>query len=349
MTRYRLDAGALGAALDGGALAPWHAAFVAAVESRGPALRHGDLPRWREALARLPVVDVAAVTLDAPTIAVEGRFVRPDGAARLRESLGALVPWRKGPFRIVDVTIDCEWRSDAKWARLAPHVEPLAGRTVLDVGCGSGYHLWRMRGAGAAFALGIDPGLLFLSQFDALQRYARDARTAFLPLTLDALPPGMAAFDTVFSMGVLYHRRDHAAHLAELAAALRAGGELVLETLVSPDAADSELALEGRYARMRNLHALPSASRVLRWLAESGFEGARLVSIDVTGTDEQRRGEWMPFESLAEALDPTDPRLTVEGHPRPRRALLIARRPEGRTPDGRTPDGRTPDGRHSET
>ena len=198
---------------------------------------------------------------------------------------------------------------------------------MLDVGCGSGYHLWRLRGAGASFALGIDPGLLFGRQFAAVQRYVADPRVQFLPLTLDALPAPMSLFDTVLSMGVLYHRREPAAHLAELRATLRPGGELALETLVSPSGGDDEIALEGRYARMRNVHALPSTARVARWLEEAGFADVRLVSTDTTTTDEQRPTAWMPYQSLADALDPDDPTLTVEGHPRPRRAILMARRP----------------------
>jgi tRNA (mo5U34)-methyltransferase len=35
----------------------------------------------------------------------------------------------------------------------------------------------------------------------------------------------------------------------------------------------------------------------------------------------------MRFESLREALDPTDPSRTIEGLPAPTRAILIARSP----------------------
>ena len=324
---WRLDEAAFGATLADTPLAPWRDALSTAVGARGTALRHGDLPRWRDALARLPDVEVRKRTLDAAVVSAEGPFADPDGERRLRDALLTLAPWRKGPFRLANVELDCEWRSDLKWARLAPHIEPLAGRVVLDVGCGSGYHLWRMRGAGAALVLGIDPGLLFRCQFDAVQRYLQDPRIAFLPLTLDALPPSMACFDTVFSMGVLYHRRDPAAHLAELRGALRPGGELVLETLLSPAEPDSAISLAGRYARMRNVWTLPSARRVERWLGEGGFVDVRTANRDITSTREQRSTPWSGRESLIDALDPLDPSRTVEGHPRPRRAVLLARRP----------------------
>ncbi len=61
------------------------------------------------------------------------------------------MPWRKGPFSLYGVNIDTEWRSDWKWDRVLPHLSPLKGRLVLDVGCGGGYHMWRMLGEGADF------------------------------------------------------------------------------------------------------------------------------------------------------------------------------------------------------
>ena len=61
--------------------------------------------------------------------------------------------------------------------------------------------------------------------------------------------------------------------------------------------------------------------------AVSGFQEARVVDTTVTTTAEQRSTEWMRFDSLAEALDPQDSTLTVEGHPAPRRCVAIARAP----------------------
>lgn len=89
---------------------------------------------------------------------------------------------------------------------------------------------------------------------------------------------------------------------------------------------DSELLLTGRYARMRNIKLLPSARRVERWMMEAGFNAVRAVSIARTTRCEQRRTEWMPFDSLNEALDPRDDSLTLEGLPAPCRAVFIATR-----------------------
>jgi tRNA (mo5U34)-methyltransferase len=142
------------------------------------------------------------------------------------------MPWRKGPYSLYGVNIDTEWRSDWKWERVLPHLSDLTGRTILDVGCGSGYHMWRMIGAGAHLAVGIDPTQLFLCQFEAVRKLlGNDQRAHLLPLGIEQLP-ALNAFDTVFSMGVLYHRRSPLDHLWQLKDQLVDGGELVLETLV---------------------------------------------------------------------------------------------------------------------
>lgn len=250
-----------------------------------------------------------------------------DTTDSLQAALEGLMPWRKGPFRIAHVTIDTEWRSNWKWNRVYPHITPLQDRTVLDVGCGSGYHLWRMRSQGASTVIGIDPGLLFLMQFQALQRYVKDSAVNMLPLTMETLPPNMHSFDTVFSMGVLYHRKDPKAHLNELMQSLSPGGELVLETLVSLGEERTELKIDGRYARMRNVWTLPSVPMLARWMIEAGFTNIRCVSVDITSRLEQRTTPWMPYESLIDSLDPDDLSLTVEGLPRPRRAVMIADAP----------------------
>lgn len=290
------------------------------------ASRNADLPRWQAAVAALPGTTPSRVALDTDTVTLGARADLDEAqAARLEPALRELHPWRKGPFDFFGTVIDTEWRSDWKWQRVRPHISPLAGRRVLDVGCGSGYHLWRMRGDGAALAVGIEPALLYLAQFAAAKRFLPREPVHLAPCTLEALPPGSAQFDTVFSMGVLYHRRDPLAHLAELKAALRPGGELVLETLVVR--AGEVLRPPGRYAQMRNVFAIPSPVALADWVAEAGFDDVRVADVTPTTTDEQRATDWMRFQSLADFLDPRDPSRTIEGHPAPVRAILVATRP----------------------
>jgi len=250
-----------------------------------------------------------------------------DVRANLANDLRRLMPWRKGPISIFDISIDTEWRSDWKWRRLQEHIQPLDGRFVLDVGCGNGYFGWRMIGAGARLVLGLDPFLLYVVQHQACHHFLPQLNSFVLPLGVEALPAESAAFDTGFSMGVLYHRRSPFDHLYTLLEALRPGGELVLETLVI-DGRDGEVLVpRGRYARMRNVWFIPSLATLHSWLQRTGFSDVRLIDVTPTTPAEQRTTPWMHFQSLPDFLDPVDPARTIEGYPAPQRAIFLATRP----------------------
>jgi tRNA (mo5U34)-methyltransferase len=175
--------------------------------------------------------------------------------------------------------------------------------------------------------VGLEPSLLYVSQYAAVRRYLPQPGVFVLPLGVEDLMAGLQAFDTVFSMGVLYHRRSPLEHLSRLWAALRPGGELVLETLVIDGDRDAILVPEGRYAKMRNVWAIPSCLRLETWLLQAGFQDVQVVDISPTTSQEQRRTDWMTFESLADFLNPDDRTQTVEGHPAPVRAVAIAHKP----------------------
>jgi tRNA (mo5U34)-methyltransferase len=290
--------------------------------------RYGDLPRWLQALDELPPVQADAIHLNSVRVGASSVNPLPTAIAQqLRTNLSKLHPWRKGPFDLFGVHIDTEWRSDWKWDRLQKQIDSLQGRRVLDVGCGSGYHCWRMLGDGAKEVIGIDPTPLFVVQFWALQKYLQQDNAWVLPLPMEQVPAKLQAFDTVFSMGVLYHRRSPLDHLQELKDCLRPGGQLVLETLVIEGALGDTLLPEGRYARMGNVWFLPSTDTLLSWLRKLGFVDAQLVDVCVTTPEEQRSTEWMTFHSLANFLDPEDTSKTIEGYPAPRRAIVTARLP----------------------
>lgn len=290
-------------------------------------VKHGDFPRWLAALHSLPEWQPVNSDLDQQVKVGEPEQCSAEQRENLRNVLQLLHPWRKGPFDLFGLQIDTEWRSDWKWDRIIPHISPLHGRKVLDVGCGNGYHCWRIAGAGASLVVGIDPHLLFNLQYWAIRHYLREPPVWVLPLALEDMPENMQAFDTVFSMGVFYHRRSPFDHLLSLRQCLRAGGELVLETLVIDGVSGMTLVPEGRYARMNNVWFLPTCDTLAAWLAKAGFVDVSLIDVTSTSLDEQRSTAWMTFESLPEALDPTDQNLTVEGHPAPKRATFIARKP----------------------
>jgi len=323
-----IDYQALIAHWQGGDLDRWAQLLERQVSQGLCPQRYGDLDRWLQVLESLPPLRAGQVQLDSNRVGANSE-PPPAGAVtqQLRQSLLGLHPWRKGPFDLFGVHIDTEWRSDWKWQRLQHHIDALQGRRVLDVGCGSGYHCWRMLGDGAVEVIGIDPTPLFVVQFWALQKYLQQDSIWVLPLGIEQVPPKLAAFDTVFSMGVLYHRRSPMDHLQELKDCLRPGGQLVLETLVIAGGLGDTLLPEGRYARMGNVWFLPSCDTLLSWLRKLGFVDPRVVDVTVTTTGEQRSTEWMTFHSLADFLAPGDSSKSIEGYPAPRRAIITARVP----------------------
>lgn len=289
---------------------------------------HGDMQRWLNALHSLPDIKADNVHINASRVGASGS-ISDAAKASLDQSLQGLRPWRKGPFELFDTHINTEWRSDWKWDRVEPHISPLKDRNVLDVGCGSGYHCWRMLGEGARRVVGIDPSYLFLMQFNAIKKYCGEGLPIhLLPIRMEDMHPQLEYFDTVFSMGVLYHRKSPIDHLFELKGALHQGGELVLETLVIDGKLGECLMPEDRYAMMRNVWYLPSVPTLELWLRRAGFKDIQCVDLNQTSLDEQRATEWMDFQSLADFLDPSDPNKTAEGYPAPLRATLVARKPK---------------------
>ncbi len=289
---------------------------------------HGDYRRWHQTLKQLSQYSAEKYNLSLPTIQIgEKRQLSQDQYDHLEDQLRNLHPWRKGPFNIFGVKINSEWRSDFKWQRLVDKISPLKSKKILDVGCGNGYFMLRMLGEGARCVLGIDPTVLFNMQFRALTRFiSHDINARILPVGIDDLPVRLTCFDSVFSMGILYHRRSPIDHLNRLYSCLRPGGELVLETLVLDAPEEKLLVPHSRYAKMRNVWFIPTTTALTVWLHRTGFSNIRLVDVSTTSREEQRSTNWMKYESLSDFLDPDDRNKTIEGHPAPTRAILVATR-----------------------
>ena len=285
----------------------------------------------------------------------------PVDFTELDAALLDLLPWRKGPFLFRDathnsLTLDTEWRSNLKWDRVLELAPRFDGARVLDVGTGNGYYLLLLLEAGASLAWGIEPSVLYTSQYLAIARAFAPRGAALLPTPVEEMSAARlpAAFDVVLSMGVLYHRRDPLAHLRELLDLTRAGGQLVLETLVVDGPRGHVLTPPGRYAQMRNVFTIPSLLTLEDWLARLGCRQIRSGPVVVTSVDEQRSTRFMPHPSLDSFLEPTsdaapvsesrgstdvssvgaaslaartkpsDARRTIEGHPGPARVVVVA-------------------------
>ena len=279
---------------------------------------HGDLSRWLDAINELPEGDgYTELDRDAPVL---GQPV--ENPELLRKCLLKLHPWRKGPLLLGGVEIDTEWRSDWKWNRLKAQLD-LNGHQVLDIGCGNGYFGLRMLGTGAKLVVGIDPTMIFVMQWLAMHRISPGLNNFVLPMGIEDLPVDTGSFDSVFSMGVLYHRRKPVEHLEQLKKLTRTGGQIVLETLILEGDGKKTLTPDGRYARMRNVHAIPTLDVLRDWLEQAGLPDIKVLDVSRTTIEEQRSTDWMTFESLSECLDKENPSRSIEGYPAPVRAAMV--------------------------
>ena len=234
-----------------------------------------------------------------------------------------LKPWRKGPFSFGDLLIDSEWQSQLKWNRFQ-HVLNLTNKTVLDVGCGNGYYLYRALEQQARFVLGVDPHCLYWYQYLFVSQLLQQDRVGFLPLgwqDCDALKP---VFDYVLCLGVLYHQRDPLALLSSLKRVLADDGRVVIETLVLDGHEERYLQPVDRYACMKNVFFIPTIPLLKTWLNNIGFRCIEVIDQSYTTPIEQRSTRWSSDHSLINFLDPLDQSKTLEGYPAPLRVVLMA-------------------------
>ena len=337
------------------------------IRSLRDALNHpkGNTLKYTNALRDLPTIhtDVKRLDLDAVTAGSKNDIPDEDREKTidaLYAALHKLSPWRKGPFELFNIPIDTEWRSNVKWQRLEPHLSPLKNRRILDIGCSNGYYMFRMAQHNPWMVLGVDPQHTFYFQYLALQKYLHLEQVMFLPIPFDDLPMMEGYFDTVFCMGVLYHRKSPLDMLTTIREMMKKGGELIMENLIiekdslqiqgdeslpsgglttgaitsnstfphtTPSQADAMplcLFPEDRYAKMRNVFFIPNVCTMTSWLKRTGFTNIRCVDISRTHPSEQRKTEWIKTESLMDFLDPSDSSKTVEGYPAPVRAIFIA-------------------------
>jgi len=288
-------------------------------------VNNGNIPKWSQAIDTIDALPKGKISLKKPYISINKDCIDSE---LLMDALYKLVPWRKGPFMINGLALESEWDGDMKWQRISKHIKPLKNKRVLDVGAGNGYFTLRMAMEGAKRALGIDPFLLFNYQFRAIKSMIESPLNALLlPMKLEEIPK-KPIFDTVFSMGVLYHQRDHMAHLSQLYEMMATDAELVLETLVVEGPEDYILVPKDRYAQMRNVYSIPSIKTLKSWLNDANFNNVRVVDVSKTTTAEQRKTPWIGENgaSLEDFLNPLDDSLTIEGYPAPTRAIVVCER-----------------------
>ena len=279
-----------------------------------------DIKPMRELLDKLPFVETT-LTLD-DTICIDA----PDFAhsAFIHQCAKALMPWRKGPFKLFDTFIDSEWQSFIKYNLLEPHLF-LEGKIVGDIGCNNGYYLFRMLSQKPKKLVGFDPSALYKTQFDFINHFVQ-ANITYEMLGVEHLPFYEHRFDTLFCLGVLYHRSDPIQTLKSLYQGLLPDGELILDTFMIDGDTPVALCPAKSYSKIPNVYFVPTIPALYNWLERAKFKDVELLEIKKTDLREQRKTEWIYGESLENFLDSTNPDLTIEGFPAPKRVYVRAKR-----------------------
>lgn len=273
----------------------------------------------------LPDIKAAGFSIDKGAFGIKAmEEINCHEKEHLKNLLLEMNPWRKGPFNLFGIHIDTEWRSDKKWDRIENQISSLSGRKILDIGCSNGYYMFRMLPHDPELVIGMDPFPNFYYQFLSFQKYLRSEKIHFIPAGFEAITGCEGLFDTVFCMGILYHRKSPLELLEKIHRLLRKGGELILETIIIPGDSDFVLCPESRYAKMRNVYFFPTLKTLQNWLIKSGFKDLKVLDVSKTTIEEQRKTDWIMSESLESFLDPDDHEKTVEGYPAPIRAAIAA-------------------------
>jgi len=242
----------------------------------------------------------------------------------IEKNAKSLIPWRKGPFNLCGVKIDSEWQSNLKYNLLEPYFN-LENKIVADVGCNNGYYMFRMLEQKPKKLVGFDPSPIFNTQFDIVNHFIK-SDIKYELLGVEHLEFYEHKFDTIFMLGVLYHRSDPIASLKSLFRALNKGGELIVDSFMIDG--DDEVALmpKDRYAMIPNIYFIPTVNCFKNWLSRAGFKDIELLEITQTDDKEQRVTDWTFDQSLNNFLDSDDLSKTVEGYPAPKRAYLKAKK-----------------------
>ncbi|CZE48414.1 tRNA 5-methoxyuridine(34)/uridine 5-oxyacetic acid(34) synthase CmoB [Campylobacter geochelonis] len=232
----------------------------------------------------------------------------------------ALMPWRKGPFEVFETFIDSEWQSFIKFNILKPHLN-LDGKIVADVGCNNCYYLFKMVEMGASKLVGFDPSVRTYLQFLFLDKFIQSGIKYEL-LGVEHLPFYEHKFDTIFCLGVIYHRSNPVRMLKELKASLNKGGEVILDTMYIEMDGEFALTPKNSYAKMSNVYFIPSVKALQNWCERAKFKDFEVLATKETDLNEQRKTQWIQGFSLGDFLDPNDKSKTVEGYPAPKRVYV---------------------------
>ena len=270
--------------------------------------------------------------LRASSLDLAGDVVRIGRKSDLNETehdqvlqlMRTFMPWRKGPFSIFDIDIDAEWQSFRKWDRMMPKMPDLKDKVIADIGCNNGYYMFRMAAHSPKLVLGFEPYIQHYFTFSALNRFAGLKNLCIDLLGIEDLPLFPDCFDIIFCLGILYHRPSPIDALRDLRASLKPGGCLMLESQAIDGTESIALFPEKTYAKVPGTWFVPTAPCLHNWLMRAGFTDIKFFCSHPMSSREQRKTDWMIFESYEDFIDKLNPEFTIEGYPAPRRVFFKA-------------------------
>ncbi len=290
-------------------------------EERKKWLTWKNIVPYQEAIKALKTYEDVEVKL-GDRVEVQIPNLSTEDAQQIKETALLMKPWRKGPFQINDLFIDSEWQSQIKYNLLEPHFD-LKDKIVGDIGCNNGYYLFRMLSQKPKKLIGFDPSAIYYSQFQFINHFIK-SDIVYELLGVEHVEFYEDKFDTLFCLGVLYHRSDPVAMLKSLFKGLNKGGELILDTFMIDGEGEMCLTPRDRYSKIPNIYFVPTVSALKNWCFRAGFETVEVLETMKTESNEQRKTEWIDTQSLEDFLDPDDDTKTVEGYPAPKRVYIKA-------------------------
>jgi tRNA (mo5U34)-methyltransferase len=281
--------------------------------------------RYREPLNKVRHLRASSIDCTGDVVRIGKKTdLSPREHKQVLQLMRTFIPWRKGPFSVFDITIDAEWQSQRKWNRLLPELPKLQDKIVADIGCNNGYYMFRMAAHQPKLVLGFEPYVQHYYTFAALNGFAGLDNIFIDLLGIEHLPMFPAVFDVIFCLGILYHRPSPIDCLHDLHIALKPGGCLLLESQAINAEHPMALFPEKTYAKVPGTWFIPTPSCLHNWLIRVGFTDIQCFCSHPMNNTEQRKTDWMLFESYEDFIDKKNPEFTIEGYPAPWRVFFRA-------------------------